>query len=152
MNDNDYPHSVALFRYGLIADLVQLPAGSKGLYALIDQKADREYTIPGSNRTRVAPETIRDWLKQYRRGGFDALLPKPRADRGRSRSIPPEVADLLLSIKEGNPKLSVQLVIRAARECPDIPPELPLPTRSTTTGTPSGSSSPPSASFRRAYS
>jgi len=127
MNDDDHRHTVALFRYGLIADLVQLPPGTKGLYDLIAQKAEREYTIPGTTRTRVAPETIRDWLKQYRRGGFDALLPKPRADRGRSRSLPAQVVDTLLAIKEGNPKLSVQLVIREARQRPEVPPELPLP-------------------------
>lgn len=129
MNDtpSDHSHAVALFRYGVIADLVQLPPGTKGLYALIDQKAGRQYTIPGSPRTRVAPETIRDWLKRYRRGGFDALLPKSRADRGRSRALPPQVADLLLGIKEGNPKLSVQLVIREARGSKEVPPELPLP-------------------------
>jgi len=129
MNDtrSDHQQAVALFRYGLIADLAQLPAGSKGLYALIDQKAEREYTIPGSTRTRVAPETIRDWLKRYRRGGFDALMPKPRADRGQPRALPPQVADLLLGIKEGNPKLSVQLVIREARGHPEMPSELPLP-------------------------
>lgn len=127
MNDDDHRHTVALFRYGLIADLVQLPPGTKGLYDQIAQKAEREYSIPGTTRTRVAPETIRDWLKQYRRGGFDALLPKPRADRGRSRSLPAQVVDALLAIKEGNPKLSVQLVIREARQRPDVPPELPLP-------------------------
>jgi transposase InsO family protein len=125
--DTRHAHAVALFRYGLIADLVQLPPGSKGLYARMAQKADGDYTIPGSTRTRVAPETLRDWLKRYRRGGFDALLPKPRADRGRSRSLPAAVVDVLLEIKEGNPKLSVQLVIREARQRPDVPPELPLP-------------------------
>ena len=125
--DVDHQHAVALFRYGLIADLVQLPPGSKGLYARITEKAAGEYTIPGSARTRVAAETIRDWLKRYRRGGFDALMPKPRADRGRSRSLPAQVADALLEIKEGNPKLSVQLVIREARQRPEIPAELLLP-------------------------
>ena len=30
---------------------------------------------------------MRDWLQLYRRGGFDALYPKPRADRGRPRQI-----------------------------------------------------------------
>jgi putative transposase len=123
----DHAHEVALFRYGLIADLVRLEPGSKGLYALIEQKAAGEYTIPGSPRTRVAAETIRDWLKLYRRGGFDALLPKPRADRGQARSLPPEVVDVLLEIKEGNPKLSVQLVIRAARTREEVPDDLPLP-------------------------
>ena len=125
--DTNERQAVALFRYGLIADLVRLQPGSKGLYARIEQKAAGEYSIPGSTRTRVAGETIRDWLKAYRRGGFDALLPKPRADRGQSRSLPPEVLDVLLQIKEGNPKLSVQLVIRAARQRPEVPEDLPLP-------------------------
>jgi putative transposase len=129
MNDADSErrHAVALFRYGLIADLVRLEPGSRGLYAQIQQKAGAEYTIPGSTRTRVAAETLRDWLKRYRRGGFEALLPKPRADRGQSRSLPPEVVDVLLEIKEDNPKLSVQLVIREARKHSEVPEDLPLP-------------------------
>lgn len=125
--DADHRHAVALFRYGLIADLVRLEPGSKGLYAQIEQKAAGEYTIPGSARTRVAAETLRDWLKRYRRGGFNALLPKPRTDRGQSRSLPAEVVDALLEIKEGNPALSVQLVIREARKHPKVPEALPLP-------------------------
>ncbi len=129
MNDSDpdHRHAVALFRYGLIADLVRLAPRSKGLYAQIEQRAAAEYTIPGSTRTRVAAETLRDWLKRYRRGGFEALLPKPRADRGQARSLPPEVVDVLLETKEGNPKLSVQLVIREARKRPEVPEALPLP-------------------------
>lgn len=129
MNDADADHrqQVALFRYGLIADLVRLEPGSKGLYARIEEKAAGEYIIPGTTRTRVAAETIRDWLKRYRRGGFDALLPKPRADRGQSRSLPAAVVDALLGTKEGNPALSVQLVIREARQHPDVPADLPLP-------------------------
>ena len=126
-SDSDHSHAVALFRYGLIADLVRLEPGSKGLYAQIAHKAATEYTIPGSTRTRVAAETIRDWLKRYRRGGFDALLPRPRADRGQSRSLPAEVVDVLLEIKEGNRALSVQLVIREARKRPEVPEALPLP-------------------------
>lgn len=127
MPDSEHRHAVALFRYGLIADLLRLEPGSKGLYAEIGKKAEGEYTIPGTRRTRVAAETIRHWLKCYRAGGFDALLPKPRADRGGARSLPAEVVDLLLGIKEGNPKLSVQLVIREARKCPEVPEALHLP-------------------------
>ena len=123
----DRAHEIALFRYGLIADLLRLEPGSKGLYAQIEQKAAGTYTIPGSQRTRVAAETLRDWLKRYRRGGFEALLPRPRADRGQSRSLPPEVAEVLLEIKEANPALSVQLVIREARQRPQVPEDLPLP-------------------------
>src|SRR5439155_26083722 len=67
--------AVALFRYGLIADLLHLPPGHRRLQAHLREKADREYEIPGSARRRVAAETVRDWLYAYRRGGFDALKP-----------------------------------------------------------------------------
>ena len=80
MKDAQYRQALALFRYGLIAEFVQLPAGSRGLYARLREKASADYTIPGSTRTGWPPETLRHWLKDYRRGGFDALLPKGRAD------------------------------------------------------------------------
>ena len=129
MNDPDTERQqeIALFRYGVIADLVHWPKATKGLYAAMQAKAERDYSIPGSSRTRIAAETLRDWLKAYRRGGFEALMPKPRADRGQVRGLPPSVVEALLTTKEGNPALSVQLVIRAVRERPEVPPDLPLP-------------------------
>ena len=42
----------------------------------------------------VAAETIRDWLALYRGGGFEALYPKARVDRGRPRRVPPDIAEL----------------------------------------------------------
>jgi len=126
-SNSDLRHRVALFRYGLIADLLQLPPGTKGLYRRLQHKAAQSYFIPGTSRTRVAAETLRDWLSLYRKGGFDALIPKPRADHGTTRRLPPEVADALLSIKEANPKLSVRLVIHEARTSGQVPDELPLP-------------------------
>jgi len=125
--DIDSRHEVALFRYGLIADLVHLPPGTKGLYRRLEEKSYKDYSIPGTTRTHVAAETLRDWLKRYRKGGFDALMPKPRIDRGQSRTLPPEVVERLLSIKQANPKLSVKLVIQAARACAEVSEQLPLP-------------------------
>ena len=100
----------------ILAEFVHLPPHSPGLYAKLQAKAEPAYTIPGSTRTRVAAETLRDWLKAYRRGGFDALLPKGRADRGRSRALPPELAERLLSLKEELPQLSIPQLIRLAFE------------------------------------
>ena len=114
MSQPNFRQTVALFRYGLIAEFVQLPPNSPGLYAKLQAKAELTYVIPGSARTRVAAETLRDWLKSYRRGGFDALLPQLRADRGRSRALPPLVADRLLSLKEELPQLSIPQLIRVA--------------------------------------
>jgi transposase InsO family protein len=112
--------AIALFRYGLIADLIHQPAGSRGLYVRLREKAAADYSIPGSKRIRVAPETLRHWLKAWRRGGFDALLPKGRTDQGRSRALPQALADALLSLKDEQPHLSIPQLIRAvAGSLPD---------------------------------
>ena len=112
---------LALFRYGLIADLLRLEGVGSGLYEALEKKAEQTHTIPGSQRTRLAAETIRGYLKAYRQGGFDALMPRPRADAGSSRRIPREVQDILLAIKEQNEDYTVGLVIDEARRHPDVP-------------------------------
>jgi putative transposase len=127
MSDEQYRQALALFRYGLIAEFIQLPAGSRGLYARLREKANAEYTIPGTTRTRVAPETLRHWLKDYRRGGFDALLPKARTDQGRSRALPQALCDALLSLKDEQPGLSIPQLIRTLRQSGAAPASVPLP-------------------------
>ena len=87
MNDRDdeLRQAVALFRYGLIADLVHLPPGTAGIRQRLREKAERTYTIPGTRRTRVAAETMRDWLSVYRTGGFPLpYMPTPLPRRKRS--------------------------------------------------------------------
>ena len=125
--DTDLPHQVALFRYGLIAELARLPPGTPGLYRRLEAIAAQDHVIPGSSRTRVAAETLRDWLKRYRDGGFEALLPKPRADRGTPRALSAAIAEALLSIKEAHPGLSVRLAIAQARASGVVPEGHHLP-------------------------
>jgi len=121
----DLAHRVALFRYGLIAELLHLERGD-GLYAKMRDKAERTYEIPGTTRTRVAPDTLRDWLKLYRKGGFEALKPRVRSDHGHSRGIPPEVQDLLVMLKEDKPELRIVDVIEAAQASGEVPEGMDL--------------------------
>lgn len=121
LDTDERRREVALFRYGVIADLVHLEPHHRGLYALLTKKAQQDFTIPGSLRRHVAPETMRGWLRAYRRGGFDALVPRVRADHGCARSISPHVVDLLCQMKEDSPELSIPSLLRAARaQHPDI--------------------------------
>jgi transposase InsO family protein len=125
-SDREHRHALALFRYGVIADLVRLEPGTPGLYQRIAEKAAADYQIPGTSRTRIAAETIRHWLKRYRAGGFDALMPKPRADRGRPRKIPDDVAEHLVALKAQHPKLSVAALLRHARSTGHVPDDLDI--------------------------
>ena len=114
-SDDDLRQAIALFRYGVIADLVHLPVGAKGTGTMMRAKAEQTYTIPGTDRTRVAAGTIGGWVRAYRDGGFDALYPKPRTDRGQPRRLAPKVAERLVALKIENPACSVRLIIARAR-------------------------------------
>ena len=94
---------------------------------MLQAKAEQQHTIPGTQRTRGAAETIRDWLHHYRQGGFDALYPKLRADRGQPRRLPPDVAELLVTIKSEHPAWSVRQVIQSAHDSGQLPDALRLP-------------------------
>ena len=113
--DNDLAEEVALFRYGVIADVVRQEPGSSGIYAQLRERAAQRYEIPGSSKNRVAVETMRAWVKAYRKRGFAGLYPKPRSDRGRPRNIAPEVVDQLLNTKDQSPGLTVKQVIAAVK-------------------------------------
>lgn len=124
--DDQTREQIGLFRYGLIADLLHSDGEKKGLSALLREKAERVYEIPGSRRTRVASETIRDWLMAYRRGGFAALRPQVRSDIGSTRAIPQEIADLLCQIKEEGTTLSIGAVIERAKSTGSLGDDIQL--------------------------
>ena len=103
---------IALFRYGLIAPLVleTLPRGE--LTHRAEEIAARQYEIPGSRRTSVCVDTLLDWVLRYCSGGFEALAPKPRQDRGQSRTITPQLADLIERLKRENPHRTGTTLLR----------------------------------------
>jgi len=123
-DDNALKQEIALFRYGLIADIVCLDPGTKGIYAKIKEKAERDHIIPGSRKNCVAAETIRSWIKDYRKDGFDALFPKTRTDKGRTRTLTTEIEDILVEIKENNLNFSVTQVIKEAEKQTKLNQEL----------------------------
>lgn len=91
------------FRYSLIAELANpyLPRGK--LKQMIEEKAGLTYEIPYSTRDKVSAATIRKWLSLYKKYGKDILRPRPRHDRGNSRSITPEDQAVILNYLETHP-------------------------------------------------
>ena len=103
---------IALFRYGLIAPLVLEPLPRGELTRRAQEIATRHYEIPGSQRTSVTVDTLLDWALRYRRAGFEALAPQPRQDRGQSRTISPQLADLIERLKRENPHRTGTTLLR----------------------------------------
>ena len=103
---------IALFRYALVAPLVLevLPRGE--LTRRAEEIAARKYEIPYSERTSLSVDTLLDWALRYRRGGFPALAPQPRCDRGQSRVVPPQLAELIERLKRENPHRTGMTLLR----------------------------------------
>jgi transposase len=116
---------LALFRYGLIAPLVLEPLPRGELTRRAQEIASRHYDIPFSKRTTVSVDTLFDWAVRYRHGGFEALAPKPRQDRGQSRAITPQLATLIERLKRENPHrtgttLLRELALSAGQDVPTL--------------------------------
>jgi transposase InsO family protein len=110
--DSPKSEKVALFRYGLIATLVleQLTRGE--LMRRARELAALHYDIPFSTRTMISVGTLLKWARRYRKGGLEALSPKRRHDRGRSRVISPQLAELIERLKRENPHRTGTTLLR----------------------------------------
>ncbi|MDP9465512.1 MAG: DDE-type integrase/transposase/recombinase [Actinomycetota bacterium] len=111
---NDRHRDVALFRYSLIreaADPALTPA-ERG--RLVRAVAAREHTGPSGERVSVARNTLDRWIRTWRTGGFEALVP---ATRTVEPTTPAAMLDLAVKLKReapGRTAAQVAAVILAA--------------------------------------
>src|SRR6266498_470569 len=117
---------LALFRYGVIAPLVLEPLPRGELTRRAQEIAARHYDIPDSKRISVSVDTLLDWALRYRTGGFEALAPKPRQDRGQSRAINPQLASLIERLKRENPHRTGTTLLKELALSSDDPSSPPL--------------------------
>ena len=96
----------ALFRLSILGDLVHPPLKHGELKAVLQAKAAQVWIGPGGKERILSPGTIQRWYDLYRRGGFQALFPKPRKDKGLIKAIPPQVQSLILEMKREDPDRS----------------------------------------------
>jgi hypothetical protein len=68
---------------------------------LVRALADRDHVGPDGRLVRVARATLDEWIRAYRRGGFEALVPAPRVVLPRT---PAEVLELAFSLKRERPE------------------------------------------------
>ena len=103
-------HPVALFRLSVLGPLASREALERGeIKHLVRELASRTYQIPRSKRIRIAEGTIESWYYAWKRGGIEALSPKPRSDLGESK-LDPAVQRAILDAKQQQPKRSINTI------------------------------------------
>lgn len=105
--DEKTREKIALFRFGLISPVINGQIKKQKEY--FAQMAAKIHNVPHYGPKEYTPKTFYRWLLDYRRGGFGALKPKKRSDRGKSRSISPILKEKLIKLRKDNMGLSVSL-------------------------------------------
>jgi putative transposase len=103
---------VGLFRYRLICEVTgpELSARQRG--QRVRELAAGEHEAPGGGKVRVSEQTIRRWIRWWRQGGFEALVPSPARVSPRT---PAEVLALAVALKRENPGRTATQITRILR-------------------------------------
>ena len=93
--------AIGLFRYGLIREAADPGLSTRARGRLVRAVAAVEHTDPTGRRVRVSRDTLDRWIRAWRRGGFDALVPSPRQIA--APRLPVEVVEMAVALKRENP-------------------------------------------------
>ena len=98
---------IGLFRYALIRDAADagLPKAQRG--RLVRALAERGHVGPDGRLVQVSRTTLGRWIRAYRHGGFEALVPQPRVVPLRT---PAGMLELAFQLKRERPERTVAQV------------------------------------------
>lgn len=113
LRPRDHGESVALFRAEVIGALGRQELERGELARQLRELSHKSFRPPEAQRTRTfSVPTLERWLYAYRHGGLQALLPKPRSDKGPARALSPQQRELLCDIRREHPEAGVPLILR----------------------------------------
>lgn len=91
---------VALFRYALIREAADESLTTRQRGVLVRRLAAMEHTGPAGEKVRVSRVSLDRWIRAWRTGGFDALIPAARNAEPRT---PAAVLELAAALKREVP-------------------------------------------------
>src|SRR3954463_7264270 len=88
--------AIGLFRYQLIREAADPAHSTRVRGRLVRAVAAAEHLDPTGRQVRVSRDTLDRWIRAWRRGGFDALVPSPRQSSPR---LPVEGVEMAVAPK-----------------------------------------------------
>lgn len=105
-NSND----LALFRFSLIAPAVNDTYDANSQMQFFRDIASKIYTLPDGSKVQFSSGAIKKWFLNYKKGGFEALIPKTRKDLGRPRSLDFASIEKIHTLKEKFPYITGKMI------------------------------------------
>lgn len=111
----------AIARYQAIAAYIAAPPDRGRRRAVLEQLAARSWPGPDGEPFLASAETLRVWVRRYRKGGLDALADAPMPRRGIAVLTEAEIATFC-ALKREVPARSLDRLIRIAESLKLIEP------------------------------
>lgn len=102
-------NQIALFRYGLISSLVNNTYEEKSMEEYYRKKASKSYVLNGKE-IKVRASTIKKWYTNYKKFGYNGLIPKTRTDLNTSRKLTLDAQQKIIDYKKNFPHISGTLI------------------------------------------
>ena len=100
------PMEMAQFRFALIAPVIQGLFSDESTTAYYKRVTENPLVLPDGTERLLSYKTLEKWASEYKRFGFDALMPKPRSDKGSSRALTDTVTEEIYRLKQNFPRLN----------------------------------------------
>ena len=108
--------AVALMRYAAISPVITgLDERYPSMQAYYEEVSAKGLTGFDGRVHHFAPSTIERWYLDYKKHGFDALIPAPRADAGKSRKLDDDIQEQIRYLKSNYPRMSAAAIHRQLR-------------------------------------
>ncbi len=98
---DDRRNAIALFRYSLIREAADPALSPRQRGALVRALAERDHVGPDGQRVRLARGTLDRWIRDWRQGGFAALLPRRHTQGLRTAEV---LLNLAVELKQEAPR------------------------------------------------
>lgn len=109
--DEKEKEEIALFRYGIISELITGGEKTpKQRAEFFRSAAAKTYTLPDGRKTTFSTDTLYRYYNRYLKDGFDGLKPRGRIDAGRTRKLDSDITSQIDYLHKEYPRLPCTLI------------------------------------------
>jgi putative transposase len=109
----DRAQEIGVFRWRIVGEAADVSLSARERGALVRALAAREHLGPDGRWVRVSRNTLDRWIRAYREGGFEALVPAPRRVKNRT---PERLLELAIALRREQPARTAAQIHRIITE------------------------------------
>jgi putative transposase len=115
----DRAQEIGLFRWQIVGEATDISLSARERGRLVRALAEREHLTPDGRWVRVGRNTLDRWIRAYREGGFDGLVPAPRRV---ANATPERLLELAVALRREQPARTAAQIHRILVEAEDAAP------------------------------